>query len=135
MGLIARAQPRHGGVLLGYFFGPRRERVPDLDQLRGLTAGDSVMRRLFSHLDIRQGRWPIIGRDPEWDRSRWPVPPFQRKPALGSAVLVTRSDDDPSAIVSETVIRDQGAEVSQAVPEGLLGSTLAAKLLDKKLNE
>ena len=74
VGVIARMQPRRTGVLLGYFFGPKRDRVPEIEELRQLQAGDAVMVRLFGHLDIRRELWPIIGRSPGWTRAEWPVP-------------------------------------------------------------
>jgi hypothetical protein len=40
VGLLARKSA--GGVLLGYFFGPRRAVLPDLKDLVGLSAGDAV---------------------------------------------------------------------------------------------
>jgi len=41
VGLIARAHP--GGVLLGYFFGPLRAEVPELEGVAGLGCGDAVL--------------------------------------------------------------------------------------------
>lgn len=133
-GLIARMQPRRTGVLLGFFFGPKRDRVPTIEELRHLHAGDAVMVRLFGHLDIRRELWPIIGRSPDWTRSEWPVPVFVRRPSLGPPKLVTRADDDPNFIVNAVVARNE-YELVGAVPEGLLGSALAAKFLAKKLSE
>jgi hypothetical protein len=49
-------------------------------------------------------------------------------------MLVTRADDDPSVIVNAAVVRDE-SELDGAVSEGLLGSTLAANFLTKKLSE
>jgi len=49
-------------------------------------------------------------------------------------MLVARADDDPSVIVNAAVVRDE-SELEGAVPEGLLGSALAANLLTKRLNE
>src|SRR5919112_132562 len=126
-------QPQYAGVLLGYFFGPKRDNPPVLQELRDLRARDAVMVRLFGHLDIRNGIWPVIGRFPDWVRADWPVPPFVRRPSLGPAMLVTRADDDPSKIVSAVAVRDESA-LSGTVPEGLIGSTLAANLLTKSLN-
>ena len=132
VGLVARAQPKHGGVLLGYFFGPRLSVPPSIDQVRFLSPTSAIMVRLFGHLDIRQGRWPIIGKVSDWNREHWPMPAFIRKPTLGPAVLVIRSDDDPNTTVSEAIVRDE-EDVVNAAPEGLLGSSLAAKLLAKKI--
>jgi Immunity protein 26 len=42
-GLIARMMPHREGVLLGYFFGPRRDKVPTLDELRDLSTPDAIL--------------------------------------------------------------------------------------------
>ncbi len=42
VGLVARC-PRGGKVFLGYFFGPRRKRMPNLKDLQGLTAEDALL--------------------------------------------------------------------------------------------
>ena len=134
IGLIARMRAGYGGVLLGYFFGPRLVEPPEIDRLRELAAADAVMVRLFGHRDIRQGRWSIIGGIPGWKREQWPMPTFMRKPSLGPALAVTRLDDDPIFIVSEVVVSEE-TEVAGSVPDGLLRSTLTAKLLGRAINE
>jgi hypothetical protein len=59
VGLIARANP--GGVLLGYFFGPRRSEVPGLEDVAGLRPGDAVLVRMFGHLGIVRGEVAVAG--------------------------------------------------------------------------
>ena len=48
---------------------------------------------MFSGLEIMRLRWPIIGHLDNWDRSRWPMPTFVRRPLLEpTAYLVTYSE-------------------------------------------
>lgn len=90
------------GVLLGYFFGPKRSAVPELEQLAGLTAADAVVVLQFGHLGIRSGRWPLIGPIGEWRRHEWPMPLFARVDELtGQAFRVRYRDDDPNRVISE----------------------------------
>jgi hypothetical protein len=131
VGLVARAQPAHGGVLFGYFFGPKRANVPALDELEAIAPTDAVLIRRFGHLEIRQGRWPVIGNQEEWDRTQWAMPTFIRRPSLGSAMLVTYADDDPSRMISSVKANDNDLE--EKVPEGLLGAALVVSLLTKQL--
>lgn len=74
LGRIAR---EHGGIVLAYFFAPVRERQPTLDDVRGLTAADAFTQMLVSHLDLRDGAWPVLGRE-EWDPHEWPMVEFER---------------------------------------------------------
>src|SRR5260221_8716321 len=74
VGLVARANP--GGVLLGYFFGPKRAGVPVLGELTGLKVTDAVLVRKFGHLGLVQGKWPIVGHFDCWNRRGWPRPVF-----------------------------------------------------------
>ena len=133
VGVIARSQPRYGGVLLGYFFGPRRGSVPDLAELGGLSAGDALLVRRFGHLGIRGGEWPVIGRSAGWARSRWPVPLFLREPPFSGPVLVQRDEDDLSRVVGRRPLTD--GEVVEAVTEDLLGPAVLQKELDRELGD
>ncbi|WP_425308290.1 Imm26 family immunity protein [Ammonicoccus fulvus] len=54
VGLIARAN--RDGVLLGYFFGPRREAVPSLSDVEELTPDDAIRVGKFGHLGLKQAQ-------------------------------------------------------------------------------
>lgn len=77
VGLIARV-PRRGGVLLGYFFGPRRSKAPDEVTLNALTASQSVLACRFKDTALIRSEWPLLGLLARFDRSDWPVPAFHR---------------------------------------------------------
>jgi hypothetical protein len=74
LGRIAR---EHGGIVFAYFFAPAFERQPTLDDTRGLAAGDALTQMLVSHLDLRDGAWPVLGQE-EWDPEAWPMVEFER---------------------------------------------------------
>lgn len=104
LGLVARANP--AGVLVGYFFGPRHESVPDLDAAARLHPLDAVLVTKFGHLGLRSGKWPILGRQ-DWRRSDWPMPHFGRYEELtGRSWEVVYDDNDPNKLVTETLIAD-----------------------------
>jgi hypothetical protein len=101
VGLAARARKR-GKIVLGYFFGPRRHGVPDLAELDSLRPADAVLVARFGDLALIQGEWPVLGRSPSWDRSRWPMPRFVRSEELSGRVWeVEYSDVDPNKVVAE----------------------------------
>ena len=81
VGRVARMPPppKRGVHLLGYFFGPRRDRVPALEEVASLAPGDAVSVERFHDLGLVEGRWPVIGgAGPGWaaERDRWPMPAF-----------------------------------------------------------
>ncbi|MBH5391829.1 immunity 26/phosphotriesterase HocA family protein [Bradyrhizobium diversitatis] len=93
-----------GRVLLGYFFGPRLETSASAT-LDHLHADQAVARIRFGDLGLIEGRWVIIGKVPNWDRSDWPIPDFVRRdPISKRAWLVRYSDSDPVKSVSEPLL-------------------------------
>src|SRR6266705_1440571 len=76
VGLVARVGRR--GTTLGYFFGPRREKVPVLSEVAELNPEAALLVELFGDLGLMEGHWPIIGLASSFDRRRWPLPPFGR---------------------------------------------------------
>ena len=130
LGLIARVGP--GGVLLGYFFGPRRSDLPGLADVIRLGALDAVLVRKFSHLGIANGTWPIVGHLDGWNRDLWPMPVFIRYEELtGRSFNVTYDNNDPSLLVGESQIAP-GAE-EQGPKDGLMGAGFAEKVLTNLL--
>jgi hypothetical protein len=74
LGRIAR---EHGGIVFAYFFAPAFEREPTLDDTRDLTAASAFTQMLVSHLDLRDGAWPVLGQE-GWDPDAWPMVEFER---------------------------------------------------------
>ena len=77
IGLIARV-PKRGGVLLGYFFGPRRTSPPNDAWLAGLHAPQAVYVCRFKDSSLFRGEWQLLCSLEGFDRSHWPVPAFHR---------------------------------------------------------
>ena len=93
---------RKGRVILSYFFGPRRDAPPSLDELEHLTADKAVLVIRVGDLGLINGTWPIIGNLQNWERSSWPMPAFIRRSELsGKAWKVIYSDTDPNLVVAE----------------------------------
>lgn len=129
IGLIARAN--HSGILLGYFFGPRRAGVPSLKEVQNQRPSDACLVGRFGHLGIVQGQWPIFGRLEGWERSAWPMPVFLRREELtGRALNVFYSDDDPGRVV-----REESIQVSFVIQpkDGLMGAGFVEKVLTTTL--
>jgi hypothetical protein len=99
-GVVARSSDE-GKVLLGYFFGPRLASTNET-ALNDLDPADAILRVRFGDLGLLNGEWPVVGKVPRWDRSKWPMPDFVRRDDLSrKAWLVRYSDDDPNRIMGE----------------------------------
>ncbi len=119
LGVIARAS--RGGALLGYFFGPRRAEPPRLEDVAGLTPQAAVLVAMFGHLGLRGGSWPLLGRDPGWNRASWPMPVFVRYEELtGRSLHVFYDDADPSRLLGERQVSPGPAE--QGPQDAMLGA-------------
>jgi hypothetical protein len=130
VGVIARANP--GGVLLGYFFGPPRPEIPELQDVACLRPGDAVLVRKFGHLGIVQGKWPLLGRMDGWGRRDWPTPVFVRYEQLtGRSFRVFYDDDDPNRVLREEKIAP--GEEEQGPKDGLMGAGFAEAALTQIL--
>lgn len=108
-GVIARSDP-NGVILFGYFFGPC---LPSADAavLNDLAPHDAILRVMFGALGLRNGKWPILGTVPKWNRSEWPMPDFARRDPLGrmKSRRVRYSDNDPSCREAEYPIEDDSS--------------------------
>jgi hypothetical protein len=101
VGLIARVAPK-GRILLGYFFDRFFRGVPSLSDIANLTPDKAVEVLRFGDLSLFKSKWPILGKLPDWDGSRWPTPHYIRRDLLvPRAWRVEYSDRDPSKVVRE----------------------------------
>jgi len=108
------------GIVLGYFFGPRRDSLPNLDHVRGLRAEDSITIAMFGHLGLTEETWTIIGRRPDWHPDAWPVPAFGRIDVFGEKAWRVRYHDPSLAWLADERI---GLDEAHMLPrDGLLGS-------------
>ncbi|WP_198152979.1 Imm26 family immunity protein [Pseudofrankia sp. DC12] len=125
IGIVARAN--RDGVLLGYFFGPRRDAVPTLADVQGLLPGDAALVGKFGHLGLKQGKWLVLGRLDGWHRDLWPMPALVRYEELsGRSFKVFYDDDDPNRLIREEEILPGAAE--QGPKDGLMGGNWSGGL-------
>jgi hypothetical protein len=131
VGLVARKSPE--GVLLGYFFGPRRDLVPSLSDLETLRPEETVLIRLFGDLGLLEGEWPIIGQSPTWDRRSWPLPQFGRiEEFTGRALRVEYDEENLARTVRETPATRE--EVEGLPLDGMSGYGALEKRLTRLLS-
>jgi Immunity protein 26 len=131
VGVVARANPQ--AALLGYFFGPRRDELPPLGDVRDLRPHDAILVGKFGHLGLTQGKWPILGRLDSWDRADWPMPVLVRYEELtGRSFHVFYDDDDPAKLLREEQIRPGTAE--QGPKDGLMGAGFVETVLTGALS-
>lgn len=130
VGMIVRTTPK-GKVILGYFFGPRREFVPTVLEIEDLLPNDALRVIRFGDLALIKGEWPIIGNSTTWDRSRWLIPPFFRIDELsGKAWKIYYSDTDPNLVLKEELVQNENAGYER---DALLGSGAVELLLTNML--
>lgn len=132
IGIIARAT-RKGGILLGYFFGPRRGHLPKLDEVRNCRSTNAILIARFGDLGLLNCDWPVLGHF-KWNRGSWPVPAFARKDVVsGHVLLVEYDDDDPSR---ELRLKKLGQwDLSRYPEDGLFGYGAVELRLTKLLEE
>lgn len=126
LGVVARMDGR--GAVVGYFFGPPVEELPDVHDLDRRRPRDALTIRQFGDLRLLKGQWPVIGKSRGWSRDLWPLPAFGRVDELGGrAWRVEYSDDDLNRPASETPIPLDEAE---ALPRnGILGAAAVEMVL------
>jgi hypothetical protein len=140
LGIIARTNPL--GVLLGYFFGPRRAELPTLDDVAALRAGDAVLIARFADRGLRgrsrSGRqWLVLGRLADWDRSAWPMPVFGRVDAqTGHVYRVFYLDNDPGSRPRRARAASYDISVVKSLPrDGMASPDEVERWLDGLLGE
>lgn len=131
VGIVARAN--RDGVLLGYFFGPRRDDVPTLDDVRDLKPQDAVVVGKFGHLGLTQGKWVNLGRLEDWDRTDWPMPVFVRYEELtGRSFRAFYDDNDPNRLLREEQVPPGTAE--HGPKDSMMGAGFVEKTLTRALH-
>lgn len=109
-GRIARVS---GPILLGYFFGPRRETQPTLPDIEDLPAADAAYITQCGDLGLFAGEWPLLGGHEQFDPASWPVPPFRHVGALDGRPEIRRYGDDLAFLGSSRA----SPEEAKALPE------------------
>lgn len=93
LGVVAR-KGKHG-ILLGYFFGPRRESLPSLAETEKLTPRETVLVERFGDLGLRDRTWTLLGASGSWTREAWPIPEFRRTEVPSGKTWKVIYIDDP----------------------------------------
>lgn len=133
VGLAARNHPRGSGIL-AYFFNKKYGSVPELSELRSFAPKDAIRILQIGDLGLITGEWKVIGRFPDWDRSRWPMPNFvMREFSTNRNWMITYSEDNPSRMISRKLITDEEAESLE--PNSLYGYGAAEKVLSVIFNK
>jgi hypothetical protein len=114
-GLVARLD--RGGVVLGYFFGPKIDSEKCIPDSSTLVANKAILVGQFGDLGLQNGEWKITGQLKDFQRAQWPVPEFVRKDDSG--VVRVSSYDDNMNIVSER--RGTSVDAKQLPRDSLMG--------------
>jgi len=131
LGLVARA-PVEGRVLYGYFFGPRRIKVPTLSEIRHLKSDDALKISFFGDLALMKGTWPVIGRIEPWNRDSWPMREFLRTDSIsGQKYKVQYSDDGTNRELG--ILPSTSDEVDRLPKDGVAGTGVIESTLDSLL--
>lgn len=131
LGVVARLNGE--GIVLGYFFGPKREQVPSFKETVGLSANKASYVSFFGDLGLIDGKWLILGHSDLWQKESWPVPYFCRyHPELDRRAFRVEYSEDTLAAVDEVEI---SPEECQRMPrDGLSGSGAVEITLGKLLS-
>ncbi|GAB7189965.1 hypothetical protein NUM3379_06710 [Kineococcus sp. NUM-3379] len=132
VGLIARVSRQHRGILLGFFFGPRRSELPAVDGFLPGSPDDAVLVCMFGGRLIRQGTWPKLGRLEGWEPHQWEVTRFLRQPSMGPSWIVTYDAEDPSVRLASVVADPDDIDASMP-SEDLVGWGQLPRMLDERL--
>jgi len=89
------------GGMFGYFFGPKCEKVPILEEACKHCKEDAVLLTRFGDLGLIEGDWPIIGDCDEWDRGVWPMPPFVRIDEVAGKAWISHYSEDNLDFIQE----------------------------------
>ena len=131
MAVVARANPK--GVLLGYFFGPRRDVPPPLEDCSGSSPDGALWVAKFGYLGLHKGVWPMLGTLDDWSRKDWPMPEFVRYEELtGRSFRVIYDDGDPNKLPREVQVAPGTAE--QGWHDGVAGAGFVEIRLTKSLS-
>jgi hypothetical protein len=101
-GIVARHVSKEGKVILAYFFGPKRDSVPKLEDVHNLTSDLAIKIARVGDLGLIDGSWQILGNSLNWKKEEWPMPVFARQDEISkTAWRMYYSDHNPNELISE----------------------------------
>lgn len=133
LGIVARKS--RGGVLLGYFFGPRLKRIPAEIDTCDLNSANAILIAKFGDFGILYGDWPVIHRPSAWRRKDWPLPDLGRLDIMNPQIgyRTTYNEDNLTECIREVKV---SAEEAKSLPKDCLSGFLAlATHLDRTVDE
>lgn len=74
VGVIVRGDSN--SVCLGYFFGPRYEKVPSDEIILAKKPEDAILITRFGDQGLINGSWALIQTKRPFSREEWPIPKF-----------------------------------------------------------
>lgn len=129
-GVVARATDE-GGVILCYFFGPRRRALPRLADVDSSRPTEALGVLRVGDLGLINGEWQVLGSSSSWRRSDWPIPNFLRAdPLSGHAWRVEYSDLNPNEVIREIPITRMDPHLQR---DSMSGYGAAARKIDALL--
>jgi hypothetical protein len=140
VGLVARV-PTRGGVLLGYFFGPRRREAPGPEWLARIGAHHAVLACRFKDAPLYRGEWKLLSVRAPFDRAAWPVPAFHRFDGAstqvpgGDAVQDWRVEYSDTNLITPVRERPATAADRQLVDDIVFDATLLADEVGKRVGD
>jgi len=104
------ARHRHG-VMLCYFFGPRRRRLPNVAVLEKLSAQQATFIARVGYLALHDGAWRLLGGQESFDPAAWPMPDFGAPAGRkGKYLRVEYEDEDPLKMI---LTRDSSKNIKE----------------------
>lgn len=105
VGLIARMNSQYGKCL-GYFFAPKLNVLPNVEQLRAMRPEQAIYVRQFMSVGLEEGKWPVLGRMPDWNPNQWPMPKFRYRNRITGMWLIRHYDDELNHLSERRAVSD-----------------------------
>jgi hypothetical protein len=125
LALLAR---QHKGCFFGYFFGPRRGSVPNMNDTHGLRPQQAALLARSGDLGLIRGEWSIIGRQPDYQREEWPMPWFRGQENSQDVIRKYSEDNIVHIVTTKYVTREEALRYPQGGLHGYLAMSMALDL-------
>jgi hypothetical protein len=119
VGLAARVK---APTVVAYVFGPRLQRLPQLDSAVGLTSFRPTLVAMVAWRKLRSGEWPVLGNLEPWDRTAWPIPPFAAIDSVNPEWADIRRYNDADLVLPWDEQRVPATLAAEYWEDGLYGS-------------
>ncbi len=70
LGMVGGKDPQIRSFI-GYYFPKTFDSVPTVDDIQGLQSSDAVFISWTGNPGVYSGVWPIIGRQPDFNKHEW----------------------------------------------------------------